>query len=207
MRTELFIITLLMIYPSGRAVGQEPRALKELKRQLSTDERSAQLIGIREELIKNLIQIVEEDKGDRSTRVRAVRTLGQFRAVEATQVLVRNIDRIMPEIIDAKTISTIFPCVPALIRIGKPASRAVLKELQKPMKKARRMALAVVLGGVEGRQVGRFMLQHEIAKSKTSQERHNLQLGLKSFLSMTANERNAEELKAGEAESKRKNRR
>ena len=142
--------------------------------------------------IKSLMRILDDESLPNSARMESARMLGHLRASQAVDLLIKHI-RLGPLFVSDG--ANEHPCHDALIRIGKPASKAVLKELHKPMKELRRMALVTVLAGVEGRQVGRFMLQQEIAKAKTPEARHNLQLGLKAFLAMTANERTAEELK------------
>lgn len=207
LRQQTIIGIVVISISTSTALAQKALGLQQLKGQLAKEETSAHFIPMREKFIDNLVKIVADNETPRSTRVRAVQILGKFRAAEATEVLVRHVDKIIPETILGKTVSSLYPCVPALIKVGKPSSRAVLKELRKPMKGTRRLALAVVLAGVEGRQVGRFMLQHEIAKAKTPEERRNLQASMNAFLAMTANERTAEELKAEERAKDRKNKR
>ena len=51
------------------------------------------------------------------------------------------------------------------------------------------LALVIVIGRVEGRKVGRLLLEDDIAKARKADERKNLQAALKTFLAMTANER------------------
>jgi len=160
----------------------------------------------RSDSVKALITIIEDKNLPLTVRLEAVRMVGEIRAPEAVDVLLIHLNSLRAEKISETTMASGFPCVPSLIKIGKPASFGVLKEFHKPVKKLRRFALAVVLAGVEGRQVGRFMLQREIAKAKTPEERRNLQAGLKAFLSMTANERTAEELKAEERKAEERKR-
>jgi len=185
---------------------QDKPAVVQIQPELDSDRFVAKMIRDRERLINGLLAIVPDAEAKRTLRIRAVKSLGVLRATEAVPILILHIDVIQAAVVKKKTIGTLYPCVPALSKIGKPASRAVLKELHKPMKKLRRLALAVVLAGVEGRQVGRFMLQEEIRKAKTLKERQNLQAGLKAFLSMTANERAAEELKAEERKAEERKR-
>ena len=136
-----------------------------------------------------LIKLVRDKRVPLSIRLEAVRILEVVRAPEAVDALLSQLTSITAEKFGEKTFETLYPCVPALVKIGKPSSRAVLKELRKPMKKIRRLALAVVLAGVEGRKVGRLLINDEITEADSAAVRKNLKLGLKAFLAMTANDR------------------
>jgi len=154
--------------------------------------------------VKSLIAILRDVTLSKSTRIEAAIILGDLRASEAVDALIENLT-LEPGLraINIKTGESLYLCYAALLRIGKPASRRAIILLRTENTRLRRTLLAGIVGRVEGRQVGKFLLQQEIAKARTPKERRNLQAGLKAFLSMTANERTAEEL---EAEERRKTR-
>jgi len=169
------------------------RGREELVRRLSDldDQYHVELGQQRQELMRNLISIVANDKSDEVGRTRAVDLLGDLRASEAAEILVENIVEIPT--LDPRGLSSRgrYACVAALVKIGKPATGAVLKEFRKPISDDRQLALVDVLAGVEGRKVGRFLLEEEIADAKTAEERDNLNKALRMFLIMTSREKEA----------------
>lgn len=200
---------LLFLAPTTANAKESP-STKELKLKLQKNESVVQSKKQRDQLIKTLIAIVTEERlkpnfrdpklkpAEVKTRVknwylakeirlRAVEILGQIRASEAVPVLVEYLDKIQPDLIDAKTLYTVAPCVPALVYIGKPATIEVLKELRKPQKKWRHLLLITVLHDVEGLNVGRLILNETIASTKNVQERKHLQAAKTLFETCYAN--------------------
>ena len=174
-RAGLLILTLM--WPL-RSEAQDQTSVDNLKAQLKSKQFALELKQQRIRLVKGLMAIVADEKAERGIRFRAVVILGEIRASEAAGTLVAHIDRILPDRILEKTIETLFPCVPALIKIGKPGAREALKELRKPMKKIRRLALVTVLHRVEGRKTAIFLLRDAISSTNNVREIKNLQAAL-----------------------------
>ena len=170
----LIILHLLLI-----SCTRTELTINELEVLLETDEYGNKRTQERTAIINDVIHIFSDASLNKSIHVHAAELLGELRAIEAVDILIARIVDVEYEYWDHA--GRQYPCVPALIKIGKPASHAVLREIRKPMEDYRRLALARVLIAVEGPKVGLFMLEQEIADAKTPEERENLQKALKYF--------------------------
>jgi hypothetical protein len=109
--------------------------------------------------------------------------LGQLRAEQAVKVLVDKIDG--GRLIWGESHLDPFPCLSALVKIGKPASLACLERLatekfveSEKGKLGRSELLLNVVRKVEGDDVARFMLQKAIEKEQDKDKKANLTAAL-----------------------------
>ena len=72
-----------------------------------------------------------------------------------------------------------YPAVPALVRVGMPSVRAILKVLPTERSALRRKLMVQVMVGVEGRAVARFRLRRLIAKATTAAAKTDLEAALR----------------------------
>jgi hypothetical protein len=141
------------------------------------------LLEIRQKMIAELMALVAKPAAtekEKRGKTEAILALGKLRAVEATPLLVQEIEYCHPYgMSDADTIETSYPCVVALQEIGKPGSLAALAAVAQlrlnglsaeEARKARfRLTLLVtVIKGVEGRDVAEFMIKAKSAEAPAS---------------------------------------
>lgn len=134
------------------------------------------LLAIRAKMIAKLIATVKQPAKtpqEIMAKANAIEALGKLRAREAAPVLVQEIEFRDPYALsDATTIAASFPCVPALQAVGKPGSLAALAGVEKvrldepkdklTKAKFRLRLLVMVIAGVEGPEVGEFMIKMKI---------------------------------------------
>lgn len=73
------------------------------------------------------------------------------------------------------------PTVEALIRIGKPATKALLKHLESVEDEQTRKLSIVVISHIEGPEVGRFSVETAIKKQTDPEKKKKLREGLRYF--------------------------
>jgi len=124
-------------------------------------------------LVDGLIAIVAKKRKkyeEYDEKLLAVQLLGEMRAVEAVDVLLDNIRFCPPQDIPERGLETGYPCVFALIRIGKPCTPGILKRLgRKPDDKIVLVLYAVIIRRVEGSKPGGALLKRELEKARTAQ--------------------------------------
>ena len=137
------------------------------------------LLAVRDQMITKLISIVKgpaKTQPEISAKAEAIAALGRLRASEAADALVRQIDFRDPFApMSEVSIEGMHPAVGALILIGKPGSLAALAAIEQAQldgvaeeaKKAkfRLCLLAMVIRGVEGVEVGEFMVKSKMEKA------------------------------------------
>lgn len=142
------------------------------------------LLAIRAKMIVKLIATVKQPAKtpqDIMAKADAIKALGKLRASEAAPMLVQEIEFRNPYALsDATTIAGSLPCVPALQAIGKPGSLAALAAVEKlrldgpkdklTKAKFRLKLLVMVIAGVEGREVGEFMIKMKIKHAPALEE-------------------------------------
>lgn len=129
------------------------------------------------EVINKLIAILRAPKEPLAMRIAAVKILGTLRAEEAVPVLIENLT-ISPAYINEKTFAIVCPAVYALIKIGKPASRAALQCLKSEDSAIRVKWLCHIIKEVEGKQVAISLLKSELGKSQGKASKKKLQAAL-----------------------------
>jgi hypothetical protein len=141
--------------------------------------KAAEHLKERRQLIAQLI--AEVDKISDPQKVHrlggvAIRTLGDLRASEAVDALVKQVDCLGggPTQTDRITVAGLYGCVGALYKIGKPAVKPAVKAIRdmhhfdvqgdENRRLARTELLTVVIHAVEGRQVAKSILEAELKK-------------------------------------------
>lgn len=133
-------------------------------------------------LTKALMDVLDDEKADNAVRATAARAMGQMRAVEAIPILCRRIDlRDANALKSEATIKNTYPCVVALIEIGKPSSHAAsdyLIQLRSDdtdrVTTRKRELFTLVIVKVEGEDVANFLLEKAIEDQKQDAAKKNL---------------------------------
>jgi hypothetical protein len=129
-----------------------------------------------QEIVNGLIPIVAKQRErylpSFDEKLLAVQLLGEMRAAEAVEVLLDNIWFCPSPGVDEKVIEAGFPCVGALIKIGKPSVAGIMARLDRQYQ-YRDMGILVmyhvVVRKVQGREASRALLQAELEKARTRQ--------------------------------------
>ncbi len=119
--------------------------------------------------------------GRPEVRAAAMYLLGAYRMAGAAPFLVHNVDFVYQGgIIKGLPLVEVGarPGVAALVRIGMPGVRAILKVLPGVASPNRRRLMVLVMDGVEGRAVARFRLGRSLARATTAAQRANLTAAL-----------------------------
>ena len=153
------------------------------------------LLAARAGSIAKLIRVVEEERKfaefilPDSKRHFAIRALGALRAAEAVKPLMDRIGLVFQAPHGTRGLVPWSAEVEALIKIGKPASKAAVAKLATESDEDNRKLLAGVVRGVEGLEVGRFMLERKIKTTSGKKEKANLQAALEYFKPEKAKEK------------------
>ncbi len=162
-------------------------SLAALKKRLKADKQSAisekryvrKVVKRRNTLIKLLMIVVQDRSCGRWERIEAVRLLGGLRAKGAVNVLVRNIEDIRPDKWKEKTHEILYPCLGALIRIGQPATPALLAALAEADTELKRYNRVHALAAIESPKVAEYCLKREIAQAEKPAHKANFRAALK----------------------------
>lgn len=127
--------------------------------------------------VRQLVLLLEDAKKPRSARLSAAKMLGILRAGEAVDPLVAHMS-LMPELIDDRSIFGLYPCVKALVDIGKPSTRKMLINLQTSSEPTIRKLSAEVLLHVEGHDTAIFLVKALFANEKDSASKSRLESAL-----------------------------
>jgi hypothetical protein len=136
---------------------------------LKSDDKNArqkaveQLVDQRRATIKALMELAELDLQKNQTKGSselAIDLLGELRSVEAVDFLINRIDFSPMTLLWSDQKHAGYPCVNALIKIGKPASLGTVARLGSPdLTATQRRLLLTVLNGVEGKKLAVFLLE------------------------------------------------
>lgn len=156
-----------------------------------------ELSKARQEVIASLLKIAEDRPGEEfqpgDPRVIAISLLAEYRAAEAVPFLLKGIDRVPADVKGPKPSD--FPCVAALIRIGKPASKAAAIELARtavsPELQARGQLVVYVITQIEGEEIAEAMIEKAALKEEGYPE-------ARSFLCQRAGERRVRLMRGGQ---------
>jgi len=121
------------------------------------------IVRFRRELIAEMIASLQDGKTIPHFKAKAAYVLGQLRASEAVGPLCENL-HVAPAVLLDKSFATRFPAQHALVLIGKPASREIVRRLQTETDPKNTVALCVVLQKIEGYEVAIFMLENEMSR-------------------------------------------
>ena len=128
------------------------------------------------QIVDGLIAIVRKQRqtydDSSDEKFLAVQLLGNLRAAKAVEVLLDNISFCPAIRTELLPFETTFPCVGALVKIGKPSVEGMLKRLDRQYdydKMGTLVLYGVVVKGVEGREAGKALLEGELEKARTRQ--------------------------------------
>ncbi len=141
----------------------------------------------RRAVVSTLIQ--QAGSGQGAARAAAMYLLGLLRLPDAVPILIRNLGfRFVPPPPGHAELgpASFYPAESALVSIGMPSVRAILKLLPHENSPLRRKLMVRVLDGVEGRAVTQFRLRRAIKNASGPQIRANLQAALKDIASQNA---------------------
>ncbi len=185
---KIVLVALLIVQTSEHATnGQTPQpkrsdmwvediAAKEPKKRLAA---AASLRQQRKLAIEQLLKVVDSTpdkplkKGD--PRLDAISLLGEYRATDedVLEYLIANVDLAPPKI--KKPAMRQYPCVKALIKIGKPASkRAAIRLMQLSTDKSNQLKedlLKYVIHKVEEEELGELIIQNVAEEGGGNPER------------------------------------
>ena len=161
--------------PEVPAIALDPikywKGMEQLQRAIENH------LANRKTAIETLMKIVEGgvERGGHAVPL-AVKTLGEIRAAEAADLLASIIDRHIPYGASwSARMDTLFPCVSALVRIGKPGVAACLHQIIKLTaedkgRPFREKLLVLVIVRVEGEKVARLLLEDRKASVSENKE-------------------------------------
>lgn len=115
------------------------------------------------------------------SRLSAIRLLGTLRADEAVPVLLRCLSlkygREYPHVLGGKPPPRNEALI-ALVKIGKPSSKAALERLKRCGEDDERSLLVEVIKGVEGAELARLIFRKAVTDSQDAKEKKTLQMAL-----------------------------
>jgi hypothetical protein len=133
-------------------------------------------LGNRRSIIQSLLEAVVDKECPVDEKATAVKALGEMVALEAAPTLAAMIgffDR--SAVLISLTTDECFPCVPALVRIGKPSVFACTKVLADAQSDHTLGLHAVVIVRVEGRRSAEVLLMDMMERVKDEVHRKNLE--------------------------------
>lgn len=149
---------------------------------------AAEVFTLTRAAVQEALRVLKDKEGPLEgpdPRRTAFRLLSGLRASEAVPQLILMLDvRETSGIVSESrpiTIGDHFPAAGALVRIGKPAVETSLWELTKDYPKERREKLCWIIGAIEGREVGRFIIEKEIRKLEEETRKARLRAALSVF--------------------------
>jgi hypothetical protein len=179
----LGIMTVLLvgcIYVLGSDSTAKP---KSLVAQLESSDRQERLAAakamedVRAQTIASLLRIADvktSSPGFQSARELAIQLLGEYRAVQAVPLLVKEIALCVPAIIDSDVSAAGYPCVQALVKIGIPSLEGILKRLDETAGETEFKLFATVFRLIDGEELA--IIRAELALKKAEgQQKKNLE--------------------------------
>ena len=182
---RLLVAGLVIISVAWRCAGQSStyidvaKIVKDTKRG-EKGEPTLGLLTQRNELIKRLIEIVDNGTNEPDVRITAALLLGHLRSSEASSILIQNL-LLGPAYGHVRGFETACPLGYALSLIGSPARDGILDRLGAADNAQERKMLLEVLSRIEGYEVGQFLLAGRMRQSEGKQ-RDRLSESLKLFI-------------------------
>jgi hypothetical protein len=135
-------------------------------------------------LVKTLLGRIESNRLANCAEAGSIYSLGYLRAIAAVPELLKrvafaNLVNEPKSRIVLGYLWGMYPAKRALISIGMPSVRAILKVLPTERSALRRKLMVQVLVGVEGRAVTKFRLRRLIAKATTAAAKTDLEAALR----------------------------
>ena len=109
--------------------------------------------------------------------IEAVKSLGMLRAEKAVPILFAKLGSI-PVVFGVRDIDVAYPCLSALIEIGKPVLLHGIKELETEENDVRRRLILQLLHNIEGVVNTNYLLNRQLVKTKSKQAKINLNKAL-----------------------------
>jgi len=176
----------LSVLPGISQAAEEPEVplISKLK---NHDEKESQqafeaILAERQKLIQSLIAIASNKKiREENPKVagRAITLLGKMRATEAIDLLVTLMtfsDIPNPDPYELNTSDKLFPAVAALMEIGKPAIKTLLKRVAEgKLSKYEVKEVGWIISGIEGKALGKESVLSYMKKLENEEERKRLE--------------------------------
>lgn len=135
------------------------------------------LIRGRSEIVNTLTRLAASKSGDRLARYvkyDAIRLLGAYRASEACDVLIDEIDYAPGMEVSERGPLSRYPAAEALVQIGSPAAERVLTRVKKPTSAAQARLFAYVVYLIDGKELASARLEIAVARAEEDAARANL---------------------------------
>lgn len=147
-------------------------------------EAKKEILTKRKELIEGLINILRDEKiksENRSCALTAATILGELRATEAVEILAENMSlRKKSPIVSGPTLwlETAYPCMGALIKIGKPSIPAMVKLISENDDEDILHYAGFVIKEIEGKKIGKLILVDALATETDKEKQKRLKIAL-----------------------------
>lgn len=176
------IVTLVALLSTTRVWGQdEMKNVEALKTGAFAQRAEAvkALCQARQAVISALLPIMDGDSSADAKRDVA-KVLGEYRAVEAVDTLVRNLElELQPRILKGLVKDAdVYPISRALSKIGKPAIPALLARIAETDDTALIERCAQICVEIEGREVAELVMNRHAEKVPTSEAKQRLKQAL-----------------------------
>lgn len=133
-----------------------------------------------DDVVAHILRQLREAGLPAQGKVYAIYLLGQWRATASVSTLLENISLTAPRSDPRIGIARwgTYPAQEALARIGSPAVNMILDSLPAEQDQLRRKLMCYVIHDVEGKNLGRLILQSRLANESDGGRRANLQAAL-----------------------------
>ena len=150
---------------------------------IEREQAAREILQSRRETIEELEKIVRrfiKDENRKGTAKTAIVLLGKLRSVECVPLLAENLALYVfyKDRKRTQSLEDAFPCVGALIEIGKPAVSPMIKNLETSEDEKVRELSARVIRYVEGPEIGRIVIEKAIEKQTDSRKKAKLEAAL-----------------------------
>lgn len=179
------IVSMAVVLGAGRVKESSINYLSGMTSENYVDREQAAraILQSRRETIRELEEIVRtfiSDEGRKGTVKTAVVLLGKLRSVESVPLLAENLTLYVfyKDRKSTQSPEDAFPCVGALIEIGKPAIPEMLRNIQTSNDKKVRELSTRVIRYVEGPEIGRIVIEKAIEKQTDSRKKARLEAAL-----------------------------
>lgn len=185
-KMRLLVVTTILVAAVGIMLGVDPTSGRGVVSSVSGLQSSdasirarvaSELREARQKTISELMAVAEAPSKPEelnSAKELSIDLLGEYRATEAIELLIKNIEYHVSSITFERVPAANYPCVRALAKIGVPSLHAIIRHLDNPCSEKELKLCANVFRLVDGDDVG--VLRVEIALKKAEgQARKNLE--------------------------------
>ncbi len=172
-------------HTSGQMTSQSENS--RIERSFSKEEAN-ELLRQRKQQISQLLRIAQLPNvetrlthgGLSSPQLLAIGLLGEFRSEEAVGILIERITFFVPCPSAETTPAACYPCARALVEIGLPSVKGILKRLDSPVTEQEMKLFATVVWLVDGDEIGLLRLENAL-KYATTKSQKNLETFVEAF--------------------------